>query len=85
MGTRSNTLETAIDAPAASGRTRTVPPAVLEQAVSTHGVPMLRNYLLCALAGTTWYFQFFFYTWAKPRWDSINFQLDPAHGQHHYL
>jgi L-rhamnose-H+ transport protein len=25
-------------------------------------VPMLSNYLLCALAGTTWYFQFFFYT-----------------------
>ena len=25
-------------------------------------VPMLTNYLLCALAGTTWYFQFFFYT-----------------------
>jgi L-rhamnose-H+ transport protein len=24
--------------------------------------PMLANYLLCALAGTTWYFQFFFYT-----------------------
>lgn len=24
--------------------------------------PMLRNYLLCALAGTAWYFQFFFYT-----------------------
>jgi L-rhamnose-H+ transport protein len=23
---------------------------------------MARNYLLCALAGTTWYFQFFFYT-----------------------
>jgi L-rhamnose-H+ transport protein len=24
--------------------------------------PLLRNYLLCALAGTAWYFQFFFYT-----------------------
>jgi|SRR5213080_1533573 len=24
--------------------------------------PMLANYLFCALAGTTWYFQFFFYT-----------------------
>jgi L-rhamnose-H+ transport protein len=23
---------------------------------------MLRNYLLCAWAGTMWYFQFFFYT-----------------------
>jgi L-rhamnose-H+ transport protein len=24
--------------------------------------PLLHNYLLCALAGTAWYFQFFFYT-----------------------
>jgi L-rhamnose-H+ transport protein len=24
--------------------------------------PLLQNYLLCALAGTAWYFQFFFYT-----------------------
>src|SRR5690606_17113852 len=23
--------------------------------------PLLRNYVLCALAGTTWYLQFFFY------------------------
>jgi L-rhamnose-H+ transport protein len=25
-------------------------------------IPMLRNYLFCAIAGTTWYFQFFFYS-----------------------
>jgi L-rhamnose-H+ transport protein len=29
---------------------------------SPQRAPRLRNYLLCALAGTTWYFQFFFYT-----------------------
>jgi L-rhamnose-H+ transport protein len=33
-------------------------------AADAHGAapPLLRNYLLCALAGTAWYFQFFFYT-----------------------
>jgi len=39
--------------------------AVLVEAAPAEGAvhaPMLRNYLLCALAGTTWYFQFFFYT-----------------------
>jgi L-rhamnose-H+ transport protein len=25
------------------------------------GVPLIKNYLLCALAGTTWFMQFFFY------------------------
>ena len=29
--------------------------------------PLLRNYLLCALAGTTWYMQFFFYQMGEAR------------------
>lgn len=29
--------------------------------------PLLRNYLLCALAGTTWYMQFFFYGMGESR------------------
>jgi L-rhamnose-H+ transport protein len=29
--------------------------------------PLLRNYLLCALAGTTWYMQFFFFGMGKTR------------------
>ena len=36
-------------------------------------VPMLRNYLFCALAGVTWYFQFFFYTMGESRMGSFGF------------
>jgi L-rhamnose-H+ transport protein len=36
-------------------------------------VPMLANYLLCALAGTTWYFQFFFYTMGQTQMGSYKF------------
>jgi L-rhamnose-H+ transport protein len=36
-------------------------------------VPMLANYLLCALAGTTWYFQFFFYTMGETQMGSYKF------------
>ena len=64
-------METALDAPSRevvehigsshSGGTQV---AVMAKAnpASPVQAPMLRNYLLCALAGTTWYFQFFFYT-----------------------
>jgi len=80
MGNASNTLETAIDAPSrevvehAPSRT-----AVLEQAVSTQRVPMLRNYLLCALAGTTWYFQFFFYTMGETQMGQYKFSSWTLH------
>jgi L-rhamnose-H+ transport protein len=37
--------------------------------------PMIPNYLLCALAGTTWYFQFFFYTMARRRWAPTGFPV----------
>ncbi len=30
-------------------------------------IPMLRNYVFCALAGTTWYFQFFFYSMGESK------------------
>src|SRR5579864_3380427 len=64
-------LETAFDAPSREvvehrpGRANlAAPTAVIVQpaAEPVLRAPMLRNYLLCALAGTTWYFQFFFYT-----------------------
>src|SRR5438445_12359530 len=66
---RETIIETAVDAPSReivehSSSQRGVqaleaPPA---QEPSAERAPMLTNYLLCALAGTTWYFQFFFYT-----------------------
>ena len=36
-------------------------------------VPMLANYLFCALAGTTWYFQFFFYTMGETQMGKYKF------------
>lgn len=65
-------LETAVDAPSremvehmGSSRLGSAETAVVVReppATSILRAPMVRNYLLCALAGTTWYFQFFFYT-----------------------
>ena len=52
-------LETAIDAPGEE-MARQIP--LGSNAVSTSRVPLVANYLLCAVAGTLWYFQFFFYT-----------------------
>ena len=34
---------------------------------------MLANYLFCALAGTTWYFQFFFYTMGSTQMGKYEF------------
>ena len=49
-------------------------------------VPMLWNYFFSAMAGTTWYFQFFFYTMGETQMGEYEFrQLDTAHGQHHHL
>ena len=36
-------------------------------------VPMLSNYLFSALAGTTWYFQFFFYTMGETQMGKYGF------------
>jgi L-rhamnose-H+ transport protein len=41
--------------------------------------PMLRNYLLCALAGITWYFQFFFYTMGESQMGRYKFSSWTLH------
>jgi L-rhamnose-H+ transport protein len=82
-------LETAIDAPSREvveqigssqrGRTQVaVMTAALEVAPPLHA-PMLRNYLLCALAGTTWYFQFFFYTMGESQMGRYGFSSWTLH------
>jgi L-rhamnose-H+ transport protein len=48
------------------GATANVPPADLK-------VPVLANYLFSALAGTTWYFQFFFYTMGATQMGKYDF------------
>jgi L-rhamnose-H+ transport protein len=41
--------------------------------------PMLANYLLCILAGTTWYFQFFFYTMGETQMGAYKFSSWTLH------
>jgi len=42
-------------------------------------VPVLSNYLLCALAGTTWYFQFFFYSMGETQMGKYKFSSWTLH------
>jgi L-rhamnose-H+ transport protein len=42
-------------------------------------VPMLANYFFCALAGTTWYFQFFFYTMGETQMGRYKFSSWTLH------
>ncbi|MGH9622362.1 MAG: L-rhamnose/proton symporter RhaT, partial [Bryobacteraceae bacterium] len=42
-------------------------------------VPMLANYLLCAVAGTCWYFQFFFYTMGESQMGRYKFSSWTLH------
>jgi L-rhamnose-H+ transport protein len=41
--------------------------------------PLLRNYALCALAGTMWYFQFFFYTMGESQMGKYGFSSWTLH------
>jgi L-rhamnose-H+ transport protein len=41
--------------------------------------PLLRNLLLCALAGTCWYFQFFFYTMGQSQMGRLDFSSWTLH------
>jgi L-rhamnose-H+ transport protein len=84
------TLETAVDAPGRevvehipAARQGTQAVAVLVEKSGTRRnrepVPMLANYLLCALAGTTWYFQFFFYTMGETQMGRFKFSSWTLH------
>ena len=68
-------LETAIDAP--SREVVAHMPSVMP--LDQRPVPMLANYLLCALAGTTWYFQFFFYTMGETQMGKYGFSSWTLH------
>jgi len=79
-------IETAVDAPSREAvehisshviQVLEAPPAQKRQAEER--VPMLRNYLLCALAGTTWYFQFFFYTMGETQMGRYRFSSWTLH------
>ena len=49
------------------------------QALTGEAVPRLRNLLLCALAGITWYFQFFFYTMGETQMGRFGFSSWTLH------
>jgi L-rhamnose-H+ transport protein len=79
-------LETALDAPSREvvehiSTSRDTQAAVLTAPTpsATGHAPMLRNYLLCALAGTTWYFQFFFYTMGESEMGRYGFSSWTLH------
>jgi L-rhamnose-H+ transport protein len=68
-------LETAIDAPSRE----VVEHIPVGSASDGRPVPMLSNYLWCALAGTTWYFQFFFYTMGETQMGRYGFSSWTLH------
>jgi L-rhamnose-H+ transport protein len=86
-------IETAVDAPSrevveylasagteSRGRTSAAVADVPAAKEGDHArVPMLANYLLCALAGTTWYFQFFFYTMGETQMGKYKFSSWTLH------
>jgi L-rhamnose-H+ transport protein len=68
-------IETAVDAPG-----REVAEHMWSPSDTTSvRVPMLSNYLLCALAGTTWYFQFFFYSMGETQMGKYKFSSWTLH------
>ncbi len=67
-------IESPIDAP---GEEMAVAVAVVAE--RTNHVPMLSNYLFSALAGTTWYFQFFFYTMGETKMGHFKFSSWTLH------
>ena len=67
-------LETAIDAPGEEMAVALAPPAV-----ASARAPMLANYVFCAIAGSTWYMQFFFYTMGETQMGAFKFSSWTLH------
>jgi len=67
-------LESAIDAP---GEEMAV--AVARATGRPERAPMLSNYVFCAIAGTTWYMQFFFYTMGETQMGRFKFSSWTLH------
>ena len=67
-------LESPIDAP---GEEMAVAVAVAQE--KSARAPMLMNYIFSAIAGTTWYFQFFFYTMGETKMGHFKFSSWTLH------
>jgi L-rhamnose-H+ transport protein len=53
--------------------------AAIQQASSAARVPLLSNYFFAALAGTVWYFQFFFYSMGQTKMGKYDFSSWTLH------
>jgi L-rhamnose-H+ transport protein len=73
---RETIVETAIDAP---GEEMARGAAVAVRQMAPARVPMMWNYVFSALAGTTWYFQFFFYTMGETQMGAYKFSSWTMH------
>ena len=73
-GENSPMLETVTDAPGEE-----MARAASFSTAETTRVPLAMNYLLCALAGVTWYFQFFFYTMGESQMGQYKFSSWTLH------
>jgi L-rhamnose-H+ transport protein len=69
-------LETVTDAP---GEEMAATAVLVNTDSNTIRAPMLPNYLFSALAGTTWYFQFFFYTMGETQMGRFKFSSWTLH------
>ncbi len=67
--------ETALAGPTVIALTHTATEVLRD----TVRVPLLSNYLLCALAGVTWYMQFFFYTMGETKMGAYTFSSWTLH------
>jgi len=67
--------ETALTGPTSSVLTH-APTQILRETVR---VPLVSNYLFCALAGVTWYMQFFFYTMGETKMGAYKFSSWTIH------
>jgi L-rhamnose-H+ transport protein len=61
------------------GKQSVAVPQPLAEKTPLARVPLAANYLLCALAGTTWYFQFFFYTMGETQMGRYKFSSWTLH------
>jgi L-rhamnose-H+ transport protein len=66
-------------AAAAAGASRSQSTSAAVAAPPEVRVPVLSNYLFCALAGTTWYMQFFFYSMGETQMGSFRFSSWTLH------
>lgn len=60
-------------------RNRTAYEYTAKQLPGAGEVPMLRNYALCAVAGVTWYLQFFFYSMGETQMGAYGFSSWTLH------